>query len=69
MEITEIEKYKRKLVKISYYNKKGYINIQVGQITNTTIYKAVFLLNDDVIDYETYILYDKIIKIKEFKSR
>jgi len=66
---TEIEKYKRKLVEISYYNKKGYMNIQVGQIINTTIYKAVLLLNHDIEDDEVYIKYKDIVKITEFKTR
>ena len=69
MTISDIENYKRKLVEISYYNKKGYKNIQVGQIINTTIYKAVLLLNDDIEDDEVYIKYKDIIKIKELKNR
>jgi len=45
------------------------MNIQVGQIINTTIYKAVLLLNHDIEDDEVYIKYKDIVKITEFKTR
>jgi hypothetical protein len=65
----EIEEYKFKLIELSYLTRKGFRNIQVGMITNTTINRAVFLLNDDEVDREVFIPYEDIVKIKEFKNR
>ncbi len=65
----EIEEYKFKLIELIYMTRKGFRNIQVGMITNTTINRAVFLLNDDEVDREVFIPYEDIIKIKEFKNR
>ena len=65
----EIEAYKYKLVELIYLTRKGFENIQVGMITNTTINRAVFLLNNEDEDREVFIPYENIVKITEFKTR
>jgi hypothetical protein len=66
---SETEQYKFKHVKLTYLAKTGDRYIQHGMITNTTIKKAIFLLNDTEDDNEVPILYENIEEIKPIKIK